>query len=460
VIPIRVTTMLLLVAGCDRLPSQLADCDEPACQQRWVAAHIEADTDATVAAVRALPPGVDRDTLIQVMMAEWPRYSTPLCADLGSELVRERCDTLTARPHLWQVDPEDPSAGSAGAGSAYPVLSLEVTLPPHPWDDLEPFPVDCAEDWTANTCTGRRAMERAERGQHQDAWRICKGAEQEKWRYECFFQVSERIYDPRENNNASIAAELCVASGFYMERCLGHLAGKLGRWAPAASSDDPDRWRELDQASMEVHNALQPMHPQLGQRWVALMWAYAMDAAYANITTPVGNPMDSVGASAVPHIAASVAWTLWTSENGRAQSLDAWIDQFQSAMLRREVDPAPEPMLDESAVNGAGWAVELPGEDQIAWTVYRGPVGRRALGMNPRSDAAICILEAAARNPTPHRVSLFREALNHPDSVVRWTAARLAGTRVPEALEGVDPGTESDALVRARLEYGLAQREE
>lgn len=458
--PLLPTTLALLVIGCDRPPVQLAGCDDPDCMQRWVAAHIEDDPDATVAAVRSLPPGLDRDTLIQVMMTEWPRYSTPLCADLGSELVRERCETLTARPHLWQVDPEDPSAGRGGAGSAYPVLSLDMTPPPHPWDELEPYPVECAEDWTRNTCIGSRAVERAKNGQHQDAWRICMGAEQEKWRYECFFQVSEAIYNTRENENARIAAELCVASGFYAERCLGHLAGKLGRWAPAATWDQPDRWRALEHASMEVHQALQPLHPELGQRWVSLMWAYAMDAAYAHVATPVGNPMDHVGPSAIPHLAAAVAWTLWRTETGRTQSLDAWIDQFEAAMQRRVIDPDPRPELDEAAENGVGWATQLEGEDQIPWTVYRGPVGRRALGMNPRSDAAICILEAAARNPTPHRVSLFRDAQKHPDDVVRWTAARLAASRVPEALEGVDPSTEPNALVRARLELGLAGREE
>lgn len=451
---------LLALAGCGRTPAELGACPDPACQQRWVAARIERDPAAVVAAVRTLPAGLGRDTLIQVLMAEWPEHSTPLCPELGTPLLRERCDTLTARPHLWQVDPEDPTAGQAGMGTAYPILAVGSTPPPHPWDALDPLPVTCAEDWTDNTCIGRRAVERAHSGQPQDAWRICLGAEQEKWRFECFFQVSEAVYDPRRDPHAALATELCLASGFYAERCLGHLAGTLGRWAPAASWDDDGRWRALDRSSVEVFEVLQRVDPALGQRWVALMWAYAMDAAYAQIDDVVGNPLDSVGTAAVPHLAAAVAWALWRAEGGQARGLETWVDRFEEAMQRRAIDPNPQPTLQESEQNLAGWGTELPGEEALPWTVYRGPVGRRAVGMDPRVDAAICILEAAARRPTPHRASLFREALAHPDATVRWTAARLAAERFPESLDGLDPATEPDPLVRARLERGLATRGE
>ncbi len=448
--------LLGLLPGCDRPPAQLGDCPDLACQQRWVTARMEADPDQVLNAVRALPQGLDRETLIQVMVTEWPQHSLPLCEELTGPGLRERCESLTGRPHLWQVDPEDPTAGDVGAGAAYPVLAVDLGAVELPWADLEPLEVHCTEAWTRNTCIGRQAVDMAYQGRHKDAWRICLGAVTEKWRNECLFQVSEATWDPRKGGIPGLAAQMCLASGFYTERCLGHMAGKVGRWAPAASWDAADRWHELTVTIDAVQRELDTTSPVLGSRWTALAWAYAMDAAYAQVHPPVGNPIDQVGPAAMPHIAAAVAWELWRAEPNRVQSLNAWVDQLEQAMIRRDVDPSPQPVLVEEDELNRGWSDTLPGEEALVWTVYRGPMGRRVVGNDPRTDAIICILEAAARNPTPHRASLFREALQHPDAKVRWTAARLAEQRMPTAVADLDPAAERDPLVRARLERAQA----
>ncbi len=433
----RALLALLLIAGCDRVPDQLTDCPDADCQRRWLDQAIHKDPDAAVQALRALPPGIDRETLIQVMMVERPEHTAPLCLELPPP----------SQAHAWA-----PDQGRRGAGQAYPVLSVELGELQHPWNQLDPLAVECTDEWTDNTCIGQQAVEWARKHKHQDAWRICLGAEQEKWRYECFFQISEETYDPRKGGIPELAAEMCLFSGFYQDRCLGHMAGRLGRNAPAATWDDPERWHTIDHAVQQIQHALYKHSPALASRWTALTWAYAMDAAYAEVEHPVGNPIDHVHPAAMPHIAASVAWSLWLSEGHRAQSIDAWVDQFDQAMRRREVDPAPQPKLDEVNELSKSWNDSLPGEEAIDWTVYRGPIARRAVGHDPRGDAVICLLEAAARNPTPHRASLFKEALGYPDVVVRWTAARLVAQRMPVLLEQLDPSEEDDPLVRARLE--------
>lgn len=452
--------VVALSTGCDRTPATIDACPDVACQRSWIERHIVSDPEATIAAVHALPAGVDRETLIQVVMVEWPEHSASLCPDLPEGPVRDRCQSLTDRPHLWQVDADTPETGRVGAGRAYPVLSVELGEFVHPWSSLEPLTVECKEDWTENTCVGQRAVEWAHKGRHQDAWRVCLAATQEKWRFECFFQISEASYDPLKGGVPGIAAEMCLESGYYLDRCLGHLAGRLGRTAPAATWDADPQWRELEATLVQIQGALEGYSPALASRFTALSWAYAMDAAYADVQRPVGNPMDSVGPAAVPHIAAAVAWTLWRAEGHKDQSLDAWIDAFENAMSRREVDPTPRPRLVEEVELAQSWDDTLPGEEQIDWTVYRGPIARRAVGMDPRTDALICVLEAAARNPTPHRSSLFREALRHPDALVRWTAARLAAQRLPGLANAVDPADESDPLVRARLEQAAATRDD
>ena len=99
----------------------------------------------------------------------------------------------------------------------------------------------------------------------------------------------------------------------------------------------------------------------------------------------------------------------------------------------------------------------MPGEDQLHWIAYRGSMSRRTVADTPMADAVVCILEAAARNPGPRREALFRQALEHPDRNVRWTAARLGARLVPEALQGIDPNEEMDPLVKARLERAADQ---
>jgi len=460
-LPTTLIGMSLLISGCDRLPESLSDCADLACQQRWLTATMDDKPGDALEAIKALPAGMDRETLIQVMMVEWPEHSAPLCDVLSSGQVKVRCESLTERPHLWQVDAAAPESGAVGAGAAYPVLSVDMPPAQHPWNELAPMEVECTDTWTQNTCIGQQAVDWTYKSKHKDAWLICLGADQDKWRYECFFQISEATYNPIKGGGIpGLAAEMCLYSGFYQDRCLGHLAGKIGRWAPAATWDDPQRWRDVERAIHQVQQTLQTYSPALGSRWTALTWAYAMDAAYAQVERPVGNPIDNVGFPAMPHIAASVAWSLWLAESHRAQSLDAWLDAFNAAMERREVDPGPQPKLEEENELTKSWSDTLPGEEAIEWTVYRGPMARRAIGKDPRGDALICILEAAARNPSPHRASLFREALQYPDPLVRWTAARLAAQRLPDVMRDVDPSIETDLLVRARLDQGLAMRDD
>jgi hypothetical protein len=77
--------------------------------------------------------------------------------------------------------------------------------------------------------------------------------------------------------------------------------------------------------------------------------------------------------------------------------------------------------------------------------------GRRALSPDPDIDALICLLEAGARGQSPP-FNLFGEAIQHPDPLVRWTAARLGQARdarggFTELLRKSD-----DPLVRAQAD--------
>ncbi len=458
--PAPLFAALTLLAACQRTPADLSACEDPACQQRWLEQTLTDDPARAIETLRTLPAGIERDTMIQLVMSLWPEHSEALCDQLSVEQLRSRCEAITHRPHLWQVDEDDPESGAMGAGRAYPVLAVEVDISGHPWNQLEPEPVACEEGWADNSCVVQTAISRAKEHHYQDAWRICLGAEQEKWRYECFFQVSEHCYDPKHQGDPIVAAEMCLASGYYQDRCLGHFATLLGHFAPPASSGSPDRWNELSHNIQRVEGALARYSDELAIRWGSLSWALAMDAAYSPDRDPVGNPIQYTPPAAMPHIAASVAWSLWQRQGGRVRDLPAWLRMFRDVMELREVDGDARTRLDIDDENRESWSENLPGEESIQWVVYRGPIARRAIGTNPESDALICIIEAAGRKPTAHRRTLFLEAAQHPDPLVRWTAVRLMGERSPQMLAELDPSQESDPLVRGRIEWGLARVEE
>ena len=176
-----------------------------------------------------------------------------------------------------------------------------------------------------------------------------------------------------------------------------------------------------------------------------------MATAYDNVVRPTGNPTDHTPLYAWPHVVAAVCWVLWRAEGDQPRDIDAWLTRVQHAMRARTGDPTVQPASQELDDAAIGWLQDLPGEERLPWLAYRGSMSRRALAGDPDTDAVICLLEAAARNPTARQEALFRQALDHPKRSVRWTAARLGAKHVPQALEGVAAGSEEDALVRARL---------
>ncbi len=442
----------LVLVGCRSLPAEIASCPDLDCGERWVTAYWAEDSASVLAQVAALPPGRDRDALIQVMTERWPGGTAPLCELLPLGAAQSRCRDLNERPHLWQVDEADPAAGETGSGKVYRNIAVELDDPQLPWAGDAPVQAPCDDPAHRNTCQVHAAQEAARAGRSRDASLLCQGAEGQKWVYECHFTVAEEAYVPERAGQPGPAAELCLGSGYFLYRCLGHLAGEVSRAAPAAHSQDAAAWQGLEAAAQEVHRVLARTSSELAQRWVDQLWADSMAWAYEGSGAPDGAPLDHVGDWALPHVRAAVAWQLWTSGTQRRRQLDWWAQQVEQALQRR-LEGQPEvhgdPLLDGV---GGHWIDDLAGEEELAWLAYRG-FARRAVHSDPGLDAAICVVEAAARNPGLAQAALLREALRHPDPLLRWTAARLAADMAPAALADMEPRSEANALVRGRLEW-------
>jgi len=443
---------LLMAPACGGLPERLGDCGDPACHQAWLERAYAREGAIGLQEVLSLPPGPDRDALIQVVVERWPGDSAPLCLALPEGAARARCQALNRRPHLWQVDAERPEASELGVGKAYP--TLRVTLPhyDHPWDALDPLPVDCPPGGISTSCHEEAADRAVRDGRYQEAWRICHDVPEGKWRDECYFEASEGAYARGGHGTPTDAMELCLRAGMFFDRCLGHLAGKIGHTAPRADAVAPDLWADLKANTEAVHAALARYDAPLAERWADLVWSLAMATAYNRVEDPAGNPLDWVGPEALPHARAAMAWTLWAREGDSVRDLASWATEVNEALEHRSHAPEGPGAFDDQTVTSA-WLQDLPGEEALPWVNYRGNTSRRVLSDDPTLDAMICVLEAAGRSPGRPRIALLDQGLSHADRLVRWTAARLASDLAPEALSGHDPAREPDPLVRARLLY-------
>jgi len=442
----------LLLAGCGALPARLRDCPDQDCALRWLEQAYAREGAEGLQEILALPPTPGREALVQVVVERWPGESAPLCLALADGPGLARCQALVSRPHLWQVDEDEPGRGTLGAGCAYPALRGDPSAWDHPWRDSAPLTVDCPPGRGANSCHEEAADRAAQDGRYEEAWRICLGLDAGKWRDECFFEASEGAWAPDGRGDPAMAARLCAGAGLFFDRCLGHLAGKIGRDAPAASAEDPARWERLGESVAAIRGAIEPFDPSLAVRWAGLAWSQAMASAYTHEEEVHGNPLDAVEPAAWPHVRAAAAWTLWLRGGERVRDLATWGRDVEASLARRApAGTVPGPTGFEERNLGSPWIEDLPGEEALPWVSYRGSVTRRAVSDDHEVDAIICVLEAAARNPTRQREALLREGLDHPDRLVRWTAARLAFDLAPAALAGRDPAAEPDPLVRARL---------
>lgn len=438
-----------LHAGC--APARLETCGDRACLEAVVRGTDEAHVPALLDAVRALPDPIVQSLAVEAVFHVHPEAAKTLCADLPPGPAAKRCEEYSTRPHLYQVDPADPTAGPNGVGTAFHVLALDGAAVRSPWSVAGPRLHPCPSDAPASICQVDAARAAAAGARMHDAASACNAIEEEKWRYECYFQASETAFVARRVGTPGRAAELCLGAGWYVDRCLGHLAVELAHTAPSAAWEVPRNWNALNLAALEVQGVLTPHGDGLAERWVHLMWAEAVAVAYGDLDHPTGLPLDMVEVRAVPHVRAMVAARAWAVEGPqRSRTLDGWVDRLMSLLDARQPDPTSHPVKVQETSLGAPWNRDLPGEEALAWVPYRGGLNRRVVSPDPRTDVTICLLEAVARAPGEGQATLLRAGLAHPDPLVRWTAARLAPLVLGDDVVGASG--EADPFVLGRLE--------
>jgi hypothetical protein len=417
---------LALLAACR---GELAACETASCRQAAALSAWSEDPVKGMAAIEALPTEIERSAAVARLMEAHPSQISQLCGSLPEGKLRVRCQRTAERPHLWEAKNKPIATGLRAEGGPRshrlaPEAVRESRLA-HVSGDLG----ICRSAPDPHTCAWARAMELGAKGQVKDAAAKCaaitvENGSADTWQAECRFSAAEAMTQGMGAPGYGGAAELCLSSGEFQERCLIHLARDLAARTPAADRAPGPALQVTIQAA-EAIERFWGSDPA-GPKFVAHFWSVAMGYAFLRAESVTGDLVDAVPAEVLPHIHAAAAWRFMQIEPSQAMSLDAWSSRLDTALLQR----AARPPGDEPAVHMPGlgnlWDAQAGEGQALQARIYMG-MGRRAAGVTPAEDKLVCLLEAAARQ-TPVRSGLLEQGRDHPALSVRWTAKRLLST--------------------------------
>lgn len=420
---------LLLAAACLLVScgaEQPSVCDDALCRQQAVLSRFAADPEAGAAAVAALPTQVERSAAVARLIETHPSQIGTLCAGLPESKLRLRCQRTVDRPHLWEAKTRPINKGlRAEGGPRSHRLAPEAVRESR----LAHVPSDlgiCSSAPDPHTCAWARAMEYGAKGQVTDAAAKCAAITVEKgsvdaWQAECRFSAAEAAIKGLGWAGYNGAAELCLSSGQFQERCLNHLARDLAAQTPAADRAPGPALQATIQAA-EVIERFWGSDPA-GPKFVEHFWSLAMALAFLRADSVTGDLVDAVPAEVLPHIHAAAAWRLIQLGPTQVMSLDAWSSRLDTALLQRGARPPGKDRVAHMPGLGNLWHTQTANQEALQARIYMG-MGRRAAGATPHEDKLVCLLEAAARQ-NPVWSNLLEEGSAHPAHTVRWTAERL-----------------------------------
>jgi hypothetical protein len=242
----------------------------------------------------------------------------------------------------------------------------------------------------------------------------------ERWRHDCFFYVAQRRIKRLGRAGLADAYALCGAAGDYRGACVVQLIDSLAAVSPPSDVSDPLTWAPV---LMRAHD-LRALVEEGRLRSVLMdrFWSRVALHSVYGARGLSGDAMDITPRAAHPHFRAAIAHRVVQSAEAGLSLTD--VQRLVDTVLARRISGSDTALsgLELPEVSDL-WPSDGHGESHIAAISFMG-VSRRTVANDPRTDVAICVLEAAART-SPPRASLLRASTQHADQRVRWTAARL-----------------------------------
>jgi hypothetical protein len=406
-------------------PATPGDCETAQCRQDAVLAAWTSDRERSLAMVAALPEEVERIAAISALVDLYPTEVGALCDLLPSGYSKKRCTLASTREHLHVSMPSvidwDRSAKGDPRGEQWSGLQYISPLA-----SVAPDSGRCSEKADPNACRLHHALRHAEEGRIERAAALCMaiplmGDPPEQWRSECFFEAAERHLRAYPVEGYEHAADLCSASSLYGAFCQRQLMVLGSRTVPAADETNPAGWKKMSRFADVV--AAKWADPKSASVLVSGLWGVALKRSMDATTKVSGDVIDQAPQAALPHIRAAAAARMMTLSQPETRGLHEWVEAVEHALTLRSRHPARGTIHGKFRPIRPVWP---HGEAEAAGMPLIQYVGTslRVLSDDPRTDMAICVLEAAGRSePVPK--ALLVEGTAHSDAGVRYTATAI-----------------------------------
>lgn len=400
-------------------------CEDADCRREAIVSQWASDPQVAIELVHQLPDVIEQVAVVSTLTDQFPGQVGPLCRELPRGISQDRCLEMNARPHLWNEREVVQPISRAGAGPASSYI-LAADVPMSDLIDVRGDPNVCTNEIDPHACVWKSGIERAREGDVQAAATACasvrtSASNSQAWRYECFFSVAEAHTQKWGRSRYQDTLSLCGASGTFRAECVTHSLTVLAQRVPSSDVVDPLAWAEHRMRSHDISRVWKdsPLRTEVLDKFWALSTAFSV----AKSKGLSGDALDVIPLTAHRHLRAAVAWRLLQDEAPTEEALIAYAERLTTILdrrLQRENDSEQQYRFE--GVPDL-WPVDREGEAHLSAISYLGN-SRRTVAGDPMTDAAICILEAAARSDPP-RQSLIEMGGSHPDERVRWTASRL-----------------------------------
>lgn len=416
------------------LPDTLAGCADASCRSDWVVAAWSRDRAEAVAAADQIADPVERMAVLIRLVETWPGETAQLCEKLTRGPVRQRCERIHARPHLWTAPAASAPALRAASGPgdiALPSLGPSASR----FADVQPLAGPCAQRRDTISCYTGQAVREVGHGATRRAAAACAAIAVEKWRFECMFSAAEEVIETRGAEGVADSSDLCLAAGDFASNCIRHLVERLARDTPDATVTDPAVWAGVRRGADRLRETWSARDSRLAELYVGRYWSEVARFAYGWTSEVTGGPLAVLSAEAAPYVRASAAARLVALDGLQAHAtLADWTDALRDALARTASASLDHPREDLNHDAEIFWPEDVGAEDSTIPAIFYMGTARRAVSPDPEVDLQLCILEAIARQglvstATPvDRAAALRivaEGLGAADGLVRWTAARL-----------------------------------
>ena len=381
--------------------------------------------------LQRLPDVIERVSIISSIIDHHPGETGALCEMLPHGISKERCLSVNANPEMWSMEGSVSGQGvRAGPGPASSVWSS---------DDFETSafirtrgdPRVCADEVDSHGCVWGWARVHAKAGDVEDVAKVCASIHSAApdpglWRYACFLSSATHHVSIWDRVRLSDTAQLCGASGGFRALCAERVIHRLASLAPPSDVGDGRAWSDhlMRASAIGTAWASSSMREQMIDRF----WAQSMAVSASKARGLSGDALDVLPAAAVPHLRAALAWE-WMSRLDEVSDFETLrtglLELMALRLARKPTAIAPGTVVTMPDL----WPIDREGEAHLAAVSYFGQ-SRRTLARDPRADAGLCVMEAAARLESP-ALGLIRTGLSSADERLRWTSARLL-----EQLEG------------------------